>query len=76
MDNFKTIQTLLSEEMGISPEKITMESRLVEDLNVDSIVMMVVIESIQEMTNADISDEDIKNTKTVADIVEFLNRNS
>lgn len=75
MKHFEFIQSMLSEELGIAPEKITLESRLVEDLNADSITMMVVAGNIQDEFDLDIPDDAIKSIKTVGDIAEYLEKN-
>lgn len=75
MTNFETVRDMLSEELGIAPEKITPESKLVDDLGADSISMMVIITAIQDKYDVEISDEAVKNTKTVADMVDFLDKN-
>ena len=76
MNNFETVRDMLSEELGIAPEKIALESKLVEDLGADSISMMVVVTAIQDKYNIEIPDEAVKNTKTVADMVDFLDKNA
>ncbi len=76
MNNFETIRDMLSEELGIAPEKITLESKLVEDLGADSISMMVIVTAIQDKYDIEIPDEAVKNTKTVADVVDFLDKNA
>ena len=76
MSNFETVRDMLSEELGIAPEKIALESKLVEDLGADSISMMVIVTAIQDKYNIEIPDEAVKNTKTVADMVDFLDKNA
>lgn len=76
MNNFETVRDMLSEELGIAPEKIALESKLVEDLGADSISMMVIVTAIQDKYNIEIPDEAVKNTKTVADMVDFLDKNA
>ena len=76
MNNFETVRDMLSEELGIAPEKIALESKLVEDLGADSISMMVIVTAIQDKYNIEIHDEAVKNTKTVADMVDFLDKNA
>ena len=76
MNNFETVRDMLSEELGIAPEKIALESKLVEDLGADSISMMVIVTAIQDKYNIEIPDEAVKTTKTVADMVDFLDKNA
>lgn len=75
MQYFEIIQDMLSEELGIAPKKITMDSRLVDDLNADSITLMVITGNIQEQFGIDIPDDAVKGIVTVSDIVEYLEKN-
>lgn len=76
MNNFELIQGILSEELAMKPELITRESRLVEDLSVDSVTMMVIVSAIQDEKDIEVSDEMIKSVKTVGDIVDYLDNNA
>ncbi|MBQ9949721.1 MAG: acyl carrier protein [Clostridia bacterium] len=75
MTNFEKIQAMLSEELGVKPEKIEPDTNL-KDLGSDSIALMAIIDNIQEEYDIDVPDDAIKNVQTVRDIVEYLDANA
>lgn len=74
MTHFETIQAMISEELGVKPEKIELTTTL-KDLGSDSIALMAIIDNIQEEYNIDVPDDAIKSVKTVEDIVKYLDEN-
>lgn len=74
---FERLQKLLSEEFGIEPEEITMETSFVDDLEADSldlVEMMMALED--EFDVGTISEEEAAQLKTVGDVVELINSKS
>lgn len=71
---FERLQKLLSEEFGIEPEEITMDTSFVDDLEADSldlVEMMMALED--EFDVGTISEEEAAKLKTVGDVVELIN---
>ena len=62
------LRELLAEEMGVSPGFIQPESRLVEDLGMDSLDALEVAMALEEEFDVDISDDELATWETVADI--------
>ncbi len=56
----------------IPREKIAMESRLYEDLDLDSIDAVDLVVKLQELTNRRIKPEAFKSVRTVADVVKCI----
>ena len=48
------------------------DSKLVDDLKADSLDIVELVTSLEEEYNIEISDEDIKNIRTVGDVVRFI----
>lgn len=69
---FEKVQQIISEQLKIEKEKITMESRLTEDLGADSLDAVEIIMSLEEEFNVEIDDSNLQETKTVGDIVKCL----
>ncbi len=52
--------------------EINMENNLVEDLDIDSFSMLMIINTLEEDFSIHIEDEDLEGVRTVSDIVEKL----
>ena len=69
---FETIKRLIVEELNVSEDKVTLESRLAEDLGADSIDAVELIMNIEEAFDIQVSDEDAQGIKTVGDLVKYV----
>ena len=69
---FETIRKLLSEQLDIDEEEITMESTLLEDLGADSIELVDLVMSVEEEYDIEVPDDALDNIRTVGDAVRFL----
>lgn len=69
---FEIVQRIIAEQMGVAPEEITLETKLVEDLKADSIDAAEMLINIESELNTRIPDEAIMNVKTVGDIMNYL----
>lgn len=59
-------------ELGIDAEDVTYETRLGDDLGMDSLDMVEMIMMVEDRYNIEITDEDAQRIQTVGDGVEFL----
>ena len=66
------IKKILVETMDIEEEKITLDAKLKDDLNLDSLDSVELIISAEEEFDIEIPDEDVMNFKTVNDIVNYI----
>ncbi|MEI6066604.1 MAG: acyl carrier protein [Methylococcaceae bacterium] len=66
------IKTILVEMFEIDVEAITLEARLYEDLDFDSIDAVDMMVQIREMTGKSVKPEDFKSARTIADVVEAV----
>ena len=66
------IKKILIETMDIEEEKITLDAKLKDDLNLDSLDSVELIMSAEEEFVIEIPDEDVMNFKTVNDIVNYI----
>ena len=72
---FEKIRTLLSEQLDIEEDDITMDSKIADDLGADSLDVVDLIMAIEDEFEVEILDEDIENIKTVGDVVNYINDN-
>lgn len=72
---FEKVRDLIAQEMGLDKEKITLESRLTEDLGADSLDAVQIIMALEDEYSITINDDDMMKIKKVSDIVEYLEKN-
>ena len=63
---------ILKDTMDIDESKITLDAKLKEDLELDSLDSVELIMSAEEEFGIEIPDEDVMNFKTVNDIVNYI----
>ena len=69
---FEKIRHILSEQLDIAEDDITMESNISEDLGADSMDVVDLIMSIEDEFEIEVPDESVENIKTVGDVVNFI----
>lgn len=69
---FEKVQKLLAEQLNIAPEKITAESRVIDDLGADSLDVVEMLMVLEDEFNITVNDEESVNMKTVGDIVKLI----
>jgi len=55
-------------------EKVRLESKLIEDLNVDSLQMMAILSEIEALKNVQISYSKLRDVITVQDLINCVER--
>ncbi len=70
------VKKIISAQLGIDEKKIKPETRILEDLQADSLDMIEMITEIESEFNISISDEEIATLRTVQDVVDFCNKQS
>jgi acyl carrier protein len=73
-DIFETLRTALVELFELEPERISLESNLYQDLEIDSIDAVDLIDHIKRKTGKKIAAEEFKSVRTVNDVVEAVYR--
>jgi acyl carrier protein len=72
LDREETLDKLkeyLEDLLEISPEDVSLQSRLYEDLDIDSIDAVDLVVRLQDLTKKKIPPEDFKAVRTVEDVV-------
>ena len=76
-DNFEAIKKILSDEFGVNPESITLESKLSDDLNLSSIEVIDALSILSKEYNFQIPDDlYIHTITTVGDLIIFIEQYS
>ncbi len=67
------LRKIISEQMGVDPDEITMETTFKEDLDIDSLDLVDMIMTIEEEFGlAEINDETAAGLQTVGDLVKLI----
>ena len=69
---FEKVKSLFIEDLGIDESKISMESKLEEDLEIDSLGIVEVVMAFEDEFDIEIDDEELADVKTVGEAVNLL----
>ncbi len=69
---FDKIKDIISDQLGIDAEEITMESSFVDDLGADSLDIVELIMALETEFDLEIPDEDAEKIASVADVVNYI----
>lgn len=72
MTIFETVQKTLAKQLEISPDTITRETRILEDLGADSLDLVELIMALEEGYNIIINSDKGKSLTTIGAIVDFI----
>jgi acyl carrier protein len=72
MDAFEKVKAIIVEQLGVDPDKITMEARFREDLEADSLDLVELIMAFEDEFGGEISDDEAQEIKTVGQAVNYL----
>lgn len=73
-DIFNRIRTTLVELFQLKPADVTVEARLFEDLEIDSIDVVDLMDEVQRFTGRKVTAEDFRSVRTVGDLVAVMER--
>ncbi|MCT4598721.1 MAG: acyl carrier protein [Vallitalea sp.] len=71
--DFEKLASIISEFANVDENEITMETKFVDDLNVDSLDLVQIIMAIEEEYDIEINNEQAENIVTVNDAIEAIN---
>lgn len=71
---FEKVQEALANQFELDPETVTMDTDLVDDLGADSLDVVELVMSLEDVFGVTISDEDAVQLHTVRLIVEYLEK--
>ena len=69
---FEKVKNLFVDELGIDAEKVTMEAKLEEDLDIDSLGIVEVVMAFEDEFEIEIDDEELTDVGTVGQAVNLL----
>lgn len=68
------VKEVLAEELSVELDEITADSDLREDLDADSLDMVQLVMALEDEFGVEIDNSEIKDVRTVADIVSFIEK--
>jgi acyl carrier protein len=71
---FSKIQKVLMDQLDLKQEDITMDSAIVDDLGADSLDIVDLVMTLEEVFDTEIPDEVIENLVTVGDVVRYVEK--
>ncbi len=69
---FEKVKVLFIEDLGIDESKVTMDAKLEEDLEIDSLGIVEVVMAFEDEFEIEIDDEELADVKTVGQAVNLL----
>ncbi len=71
---FEKVKTILVDQLGVEPEKVSAQARFREDLEADSLDLVELIMTFEDEFGGEISDEEAQKIISVGDAVSFLEK--
>ena len=69
---FEKVKGLFVEDLGIDESKVTMDAKLEEDLDIDSLGIVEVVMAFEDEFDIEIDDEELADVSTVGQAVNLL----
>ncbi len=69
---FEKVKEIVARELKADPEKITLETHLIEDLGADSLDAVDLIMALEDEFGMEVDDETAQNAKTIGDLVKYI----
>ena len=73
---FEKLKDIIIDQLGVEEEKVTLEANIQEDLGADSLDTVDLITTIEDEFDISIPDDAVEETKTVGDIVNYIEKNT
>ena len=70
--DFKELQELAAEILGVEPEQVKMEVSFAKDLAADSLDLVELISAVEDKYDVELPEEELEEMKNVGDLWQFL----
>ena len=71
---FETVRDTLAQQFEIDPAEISLDTNLIDDIGADSLDIVELIMSLEDIYGLTISDDEAANLVTVGKIVDYIDR--
>ena len=72
---FEKIKTMLSDQLDVDAEELSLETKIAEDLGADSLDVVEMLMAIEGEFGVEIPDDEIEKLKTIGDVVDYIRNN-
>lgn len=69
------IKQIVAEQLNYDIDKLSDDTLFVEDLNADSLELVELVMTLENEFDAEISEDDIENIKSIGDLADALSKN-
>lgn len=69
---FDKIRDILSEQLDVETDMVTLDANIQEDLGADSLDVVDLLMTLEDEYEVEVPDEDIEKIKTVGDLVRYI----
>jgi|TARA_B100000809_G_C14954740_1_gene465181 acyl carrier protein len=73
-DTAAKVKTIIINELGVDPEKVTNDASFVDDLGADSLDTVELVMAFEEEFTIDIPDEDAEQLRTVGEATAYIEK--
>ncbi len=70
------VKNVIVEKLGVEPDEVVPEASFIDDLGADSLDLVELIMSMEEIFDIEISDEQAEKIRTVKDAMDFIKANT
>lgn len=72
---YEKVKQLICEQLGQPEDKVTMDTKIVEDLGADSLDVVELLMTLEDEFSLSLPDEVAMQMKTVGDLVKYIDEN-
>ncbi len=72
---FDKVKEIIVEQLSVEEDKVTLEADLMEDLKADSLDVVELVMELEEEFDIEIPDEELKNIRSVKQVVDYIEAN-
>ena len=73
---FERVRAIMSNQLDVDEDRITMESDIAEDFDADSLDLVDLVMSLEDEFAIEVPDEQVENFRTVGDVVRYIEDNT
>ncbi|MCS7336707.1 MAG: acyl carrier protein [Verrucomicrobiae bacterium] len=66
------VKEIMVEQLGVNPDQVTLDAKIVEDLGADSLDVVELIMSLEEEFGHEIPDQEAEKLQTVGDVIRYI----
>lgn len=70
------VSEIICEQLGVTPEQVTLEAKFIEDLGADSLDTVELVMAFEEEFSIEVPDEEAEKLQSVGDVVRYVEEKS